>query len=532
MSLALETVIDGKYRIIRTLGEGGVGVVYVAEHKFLKKQFALKVLRAEMAAYPEVSARFEQEARTTSLLEHDNIVRVTDFGRTSDGELYLVMELLPGRPLSDDLYHTPKVPRDRAIWIICQVLQGLEAAHAVGIIHRDLKPENVLLVSRPDLTETVKLLDFGIAKLCTESTQNLRLTQTGTVLGTPQYMAPEQARGVSDLDHRVDLHAAGVMLYEMLAGQPPYSGDNYNIVLFEILNGKPPPLTRVAREVDPTLAAIVMKSFTHERDQRFQTARELREKLEEYLESVSPKMRLHTPSPGGTPSSVAKVPPPMEMPLNLEVISLGETHLPKPAGTAEERDAKIASRQGTALELAASDGAPIELAPVDPFRPPQKDDPRAELSLEDGAPVQLARPNLGQTKMLAELPSTYEKKKEITLARAVKEPVNPQRGKSGALVGVAGAIAVAVALWLWHPWSSDLPPPPPAKITVTLEGLPENAVVSLDGVRRFINPIEAETSATSHELRIECDGFRAKILRIDLSGNQVVDAHLERLPKR
>src|SRR5207245_11793372 len=140
----------------------------------------------------------------------------------------LGMELLEGHPLAEEMNECPKLPVDRAIFVTRQMLGGLEGAHRAGVVHRDLKPENVFLVARPDGTELVKLLDFGIAKLRKDA--SVKLTSTGMVLGTPMYMAPEQARGVPDIDHRVDIHAAGVILYEMLAGRPPYVGENYNLV--------------------------------------------------------------------------------------------------------------------------------------------------------------------------------------------------------------------------------------------------------------------------------------------------------------
>jgi serine/threonine-protein kinase len=272
------TIIDGKYCVMRTLGQGGMGVVYVAEHTFLKKPVALKLLRGEVATQVGMAARFEQEARATSLIEHENVVRVTDFGRTPAGELYLVMELLDGRPLSAELLEKPKVKPGRALWVTQQVLRGLEAAHGQGVVHRDLKPDNVFVVSRTDGQELVKLVDFGIAKLRSETATHL--TITGSVMGTPQYMSPEQARGEPDVDHRADLYAVGVMMYKMLAGQPPYRGENYNLLLFEILSGQPTPLEKVAPDVDKELIQIVMRAMASDRKKRYQNARELRVALE------------------------------------------------------------------------------------------------------------------------------------------------------------------------------------------------------------------------------------------------------------
>jgi serine/threonine-protein kinase len=276
--LAEGTVVDGKYRIVRTLGEGGMGFVYVAEHVFLKKNLALKVLRPEAAREPGLAARFEQEARATSLLEHENIVRVTDFGRTRDEQLYLVMELLDGHSLVDELTEQRRIDPARALWIAGQILRGLEAAHARGIVHRDLKPENVFLALREGGEQVVKIVDFGLAKMVRPG--GLRLTTTGTVMGTPLYMAPEQVKGLADLDGRVDVHAVGVMLYEMLSGRTPYEGDTFGQIAHAILTARPLALDDVAPHVSARLSAVVMKALAGDRAARWANARAMREALE------------------------------------------------------------------------------------------------------------------------------------------------------------------------------------------------------------------------------------------------------------
>jgi serine/threonine-protein kinase len=273
--LAAGTVVDGRYRVLRPLDAGGMGAVFVVEHVFLRKEMALKVLRTELAVDPGAVARFEREARAASAIEHPNIVRVNDFGRS--GELvYLVMELLQGQPLSAEMGDRVRMQPERAVAICAEILRALEAAHGAGIVHRDLKPENVFLVQ----SGGVKLVDFGIAQL--KITGEARLTSSGAVMGTPLYMAPEQVRGQRDLDARVDLHAVGVMLYEMLAGQPPYQGEQFGPIAHAILTGTPPELRAVAPDVDPALAAIVMKAFAPDREKRFSSARELREALERW----------------------------------------------------------------------------------------------------------------------------------------------------------------------------------------------------------------------------------------------------------
>jgi serine/threonine protein kinase len=267
------TVVDGKYRVVRWLAEGGMGRVFVADHVFLQKQVALKVLHAEMSAEPDAVERFTVEARAASLIEHDNVVRVSDFGRTAEGQLYLVMELLSGHTLADELKQGKLTPA-RARFIACAVLRGLEAAHARGVVHRDLKPENVYVCTREGHGDSVKLLDFGIARMRQQGNDvEQRLTKEGAIMGTPLYMAPEQLRAEREVDARADLYAVGVLLYEMLAGKPPYDGRTFGVIAYQVLDGKPPAL-------DSPLADVVMRAFARDRERRYQTAAELRQALE------------------------------------------------------------------------------------------------------------------------------------------------------------------------------------------------------------------------------------------------------------
>jgi len=271
-TLAEGAVIDGKYRVRRRLAEGGMGQVFVADHVFLQKQVALKVLHPEMSAEPDAVERFTVEARAASLIEHENVVRVSDFGRSADGQLYLVMELLTGHTLADELQRGP-VPAARARFIACEVLRGLEAAHARGVVHRDLKPENVFITPRDGGQDAVKLLDFGIARMHQEGMDaQQRLTKEGAIMGTPLYMAPEQLRCERDVDARADLYAVGVLLNEMIAGKPPWDGKTFGVLAYQVLDGRPPPLTG-------PLADVVMRAFASDRKKRFQTAAELRQAL-------------------------------------------------------------------------------------------------------------------------------------------------------------------------------------------------------------------------------------------------------------
>ncbi len=308
-TLAPGSVFGGKYRVLRTIGEGGAGVVYACEHQLMQRQFALKVLHRELLDMPEVVARFAREAVATAGIDHENIVKLIDVGQSPMG-MYLVMELLEGCSLFEHLESMKKLPPDQAIGYVGQMLAGLAAAHERGIVHRDLKPENVFLARRPDGRTVVKLLDFGVAKMARE--QSTRLTTTGTILGTPMYMAPEQARGDKRVDHRVDLHAAGVILFELLSGRAPFAGNNYNVILYAVLTGQRLGLQDAAPDLPPSLSTVVMRSFASDVNARFQSALDMKCALEAWLASerartggvaLSPEPH-RRPAPTGRASNV------------------------------------------------------------------------------------------------------------------------------------------------------------------------------------------------------------------------------------
>lgn len=239
----------GDYRIERMLGEGGMGAVYAAVHDVIDKRVALKVLRRELCRAPEFVQRFVKEARAVNRIGHPNIVDVFGFGRTSDGRAFLAMELLEGETLTTRLAAGP-LETPEACNIGIEIAHALEAAHQAGVIHRDLKPDNVFL-ARLHGRSVVKLLDFGIAKLSGDTSG----TQMGAMLGTPMYIAPEQARGIQ-LDGRADIYALGVMLFEMLTGQPPFDSDNA-IELAALHITEPPPVASSIRHV-PRIADVMI----------------------------------------------------------------------------------------------------------------------------------------------------------------------------------------------------------------------------------------------------------------------------------
>ena len=264
------------YEIVARLGTGGMGEVWVARDTSLGRKVALKVLPPGLTADPLRVARFEQEARAASALSHPNVCHIYALGHTSDGEVYIAMELVDGETLRAQLRHAPGTIRS-ALAVAGQMAMALSAAHAAGIVHRDVKPENVML--RPD--GLVKVLDFGLAKLTSasdstaaESEQTALRTDAGTVVGTVAYMSPEQARG-QQVDARTDVWSLAVVLYEMVAGRSPFDGPSRSDVLAAILDRDPAPIARFAPDVPHELQRIVTKALRKDREQRYQTMQDL-----------------------------------------------------------------------------------------------------------------------------------------------------------------------------------------------------------------------------------------------------------------
>src|SRR3954453_1428133 len=265
------TVVSERYRIIRKVGEGGMGAVYQAEHALIEKRIALKILFQDLTRRPDLVARFLQEAKSASRIGQENVIDISDFGQSGDGLVYIAMEFLEGQDLGKTLRAEKQLPWQRTQPILMQIAKGLRAAHGHGIIHRDMKPENVYLVQREGRPDFVKVLDFGIAKIVTpDESGGPALTQTGMIFGTPEYMSPEQAQG-STPDPRVDVYAVGCIMYHMLTGQVPFTADNFMGILTKHLLEAPVPPRKRRPDLDimPDVEAICLRAMEKDRDKRF-----------------------------------------------------------------------------------------------------------------------------------------------------------------------------------------------------------------------------------------------------------------------
>jgi serine/threonine protein kinase len=281
--LGIGSIVDGRYRVIELIGEGGMGKVYLAEHTEIGKRVALKVLHPSYSRMPDLVERFRREARAASKIGHPNIVDVTDSGATADGSVYFVMEYLEGLELGSVIERAGALDVARALRISGQICRALSAAHREGIIHRDLKPENIFLITRGGEADVVKVLDFGIAKTTeAEAARERRLTSPGMAMGTPEYMAPEQAAG-RPADARTDVYSLGAIMYEMVTGLPPYTGDNFMEILTKKATLDPPPPISIRGELPQQVSDLILAAMSRNPDTRPQSMESLEYELTKCL---------------------------------------------------------------------------------------------------------------------------------------------------------------------------------------------------------------------------------------------------------
>jgi serine/threonine-protein kinase len=316
-------VLDGKYRIERLLGEGGMGAVAKATHMLRRAPVALKFMSPAVLALPGAVERFVNEGVAASQIDSDHVVKVFDVGRMPTGAPYLVMEFLDGCDLGQLLTaEGRRLDVPRAVHFSLQILRALQTAHASGIIHRDMKPSNCFVVRKDGEPDFVKLVDFGISKVRSDDATGRapNLTRTNSALGTPLYMSPEQARSPRDVDHRTDLYSVGAILYELLSGRTPYISESgeYTEILFKIFTTEPEPIRSLRPDIPDSLAAVVQRALVRDPNMRFASASEMAEVLVPFADARSSQViarlqgsrgrSLMPPSPSMPPSAVPAAP--------------------------------------------------------------------------------------------------------------------------------------------------------------------------------------------------------------------------------
>ncbi|MBN1772489.1 MAG: serine/threonine protein kinase [Deltaproteobacteria bacterium] len=479
-----DQVIGEKYRLVRLLGEGGMGSVYEAQHTLIGRRCAVKFLHPELARQHDLVTRFVREAQAASAIGHRGIIDIYDVGTTPDGAPYLVMEFLDGVSVASRLEKDGCLPTKTAVEIVAQTLSALSVAHQRGIVHRDLKPDNLYLVQTPGSPMTVKILDFGISKMTTGGDRQQRMTQTGAVLGTPVYMAPEQAAGQTDIDHRLDIYAMGVILFELLTGCVPFSGTNYNQILVAILSQPFPPIRTIKPDLPEALEAIIFKATARDRRDRFPTAEAMLHALLPLLDSAA-LVRL-----GMSPEDIAAA----AAAVQFEVPSTTATSTAM-VQLADRTATRISSGRRTVatagIVLAAVAALVVGLFLWAPWADSGSSSSGTTLaSVADAA--QAAAPGVPVEPVVAPL----------VVAAAPVVDAGPADTGSGEVVPespIESPDAVAVA-----------PEPPPVDaVTIDLQGLPEGAKVVFDGVEVAQVPFQVEKSSIGAVLEIEAPGFRS-----------------------
>jgi serine/threonine-protein kinase len=380
-------IVGGKYRIVRLLARGGMGVVYEAHHAVVRRRFAIKFLRRDLSERRDILNRFQREAEAAGALENDNVTAAVDFGISDDGAPFIVMEYLVGESLAGLLEREGRLPVQRAADLVAQACRGVEAAHLAGIVHRDLKPHNLFVARRDDGTDLLKVLDFGVAKLqaLDEATA---ATGTGTILGTAAYMSPEQARGEKAVDKRTDVYALGAILFEILSQKMPHPGDSPNAILHHIATQPAVPLEPLRADVPAELIAIVSRALTSDPAARPASAGTLAQELAPFARREVWPAAPETSAPNtGALASTSIAAPGAEAPAERGAASKSSTFndrrgTPPPAPRRASRAARVAL--GGAVLVAAAIAVGIGLKPKS--SPPGSEARRASPPLVDPGP--------------------------------------------------------------------------------------------------------------------------------------------------
>jgi serine/threonine-protein kinase len=468
------TMLDAKYRIERLLAVGGMGAVYVGTHVALRKKVAIKVLNPQLTS-PAMLARFQREAITASQIGHEGIAQVTDLGTSTDGQAFLVMEFLEGEPLSSRLKASGPLPVDLACELGCAILSPLAAAHAATIVHRDLKPDNVFLV-RQSRGEMVKLLDFGISRAQGLEAE-LRLTNTGVVMGTPYYMSPEQARGESEVTVGSDIYSIGVILYEMLVGEVPIRAENYNQLMYRVLTGEYVRLRERRPEIPVELESIIERAMATEASLRWSSASELEHALLAFCRPSYREHMIERISHAGIPWTPTPTP-----------------YRASQAGFGSQPGVQAPINQGT---------DPTLLAPSD-IRTSKRS--KSPLVILAGVLV------LAVGGVAAFVAMSGRSEPETPTVAASKPPGAPPEATVQA------------------PPPTSPPPAEPTSVTLELSVTPEGAKTVLDGTD-VSGDIVRPKDDVEHELIVTAPGYTTHVEKVRFDGNQRISVTLAKQPK-
>ena len=451
--------LDGKYRLTRRIGEGGMGTVFEGENIRIKRKVAIKVLHDHVATSPEFAQRFVREARASARIGSEHVCDVLDLGDLESGEKYIVMELLDGESMEARLERDKQIDPKVLSPIIFEILEGLGAMHQNGVIHRDLKPANVFLCHKKGGGGvTVKILDFGVAKV--EATEEdpsgiHDMTSTGTMMGTPLYMSPEQARGARDVDGRTDLYAASVIFYQGLTGETPHTGVSLHELLFKIVLDDPKPIQSLAPSVDDELAELVMRGLARDPENRYSSARDFQQalsgwgaknglKLKVTLPDEPPVLRKQT---GGFPAAVIESASPAARTGNTPLSTRGKEGPPTPIDVNAVTQPSTPPAQPGSGTIKAGDTLVAGTEPT------------------SAAKIEAAKPE--SAKPESAKPASKPSKTPVPVARAksAAPAPPPSSPKTTIIIGaIVAAIAAVVGVKLGSAPDAGGPPPPPSAV--------------------------------------------------------------------
>ncbi|HEY2748464.1 MAG TPA: serine/threonine-protein kinase [Polyangia bacterium] len=493
----------GNYEVLQKIGSGAMGNVFLAHHPVIGKRVALKVIHPELASNEEMIARFFNEARAVTQIGHENIVDVQDFGQTPDGDNFIVMELLEGFSLGDRIKSEGALSIPRATHIALQLADGLAAAHARGIIHRDLKPDNIFLIPRGGDPDFVKILDFGLAKLSGPSQAMSHQTKTGSLLGTPHYMAPEQAENVKKVDHRADVYSLGCILFQMVTGRVPFPGEGFGEVLVRHVREPPPLPSRLNPAVPPALEKIVLHALAKKPDFRFASMEDFRAALrdpERFAQTLDGHDKL-TPDTGMAAVGLAGMGPPPAAPPGPST---------PPSGRFPPQSPRVSNEAPTMLAEAPD---PVAIA-----KAKAEADAKAQKERHEATTAPTAR-RPDPERIVAPRPA------KATVAQAVRPRRKSRGGVIAAAVVVAGLAGAAGWYFLVGPGRGG-------NVAVTVTTDPTGAEVWDGGRLVGMAPVVVKVARNGepHTLAIKKDGYLTAQRVVQSKDDQALKVRLSAKP--